>query len=108
NMRVAFGYVADAGANIERRARHIEPEHLHASPIRRHKAKQRLDEGALAGAVRPEKSHGSRRERGGDAAQRRLLAVNDGDPFEGRDGRGDVLRHSDRYTADAAKKVPAR
>ncbi len=86
NMGVALWHVPDPRANLERRDRDVEIEHAHPAALRHEEAQQRLDHGALAGAVRPEQPDGSRRKRRGHVAQRDALAVGDGHAFERDDG----------------------
>ena len=41
---------------------HVQAEHAHAPLLRHDESEQRLEHRALAGAVRPEQTHGTRRQ----------------------------------------------
>ena len=56
NVGVALGHVADAGTNLHRPFGDVEAQHGHASFVRLHEAKQGLQHGALAGAVRAQQA----------------------------------------------------
>src|SRR4029079_4424979 len=78
DVRVVFRHVADAGADGERRLRHVETEHGHAAAVRLHEAEQRLEHRALARAVRPEQADGPFGECSGDVLEGLVLSVDDG------------------------------
>ena len=69
-------------------ARHIASEDVHPSALRHDEAEERLDEGALAGAVRPEQADRAGWKRGRDVLQRGVSPVDDGHLFEGDDRGG--------------------
>src|SRR5689334_12354472 len=95
-MRVALRHVADAGADLERRRRHVEPEHPHSSTLGDDEPEQRLQHRALAGAVRAEQADGSGPERGRDVAQRRTVPVGHRHRVERDDGSW--ISHLSMYT----------
>ena len=79
DVRVVLRHVADAGANLERRLRHVEAEHRHLALVGLDEPEQALDHRALAGAVRPEQPDGARLERRGHVTKGEIAAVSHAD-----------------------------
>ena len=73
DVGVALRHVADAGADLHRPVRDVEPEHRHAPLGRLDEPEQRLEHRALAGAVRAEQPDGAAVEAGADALERPIL-----------------------------------